>query len=80
MSIRLYLIHRHPGGRLLKGKLEESMLLKIAAVYPEKVSGLDTPLAVIFDQDGVDLLRPACHMSGCPVYSRVIPNRPVMTD
>jgi hypothetical protein len=63
-----------------RGKLEESLLFKIATQEPERLTDLAAQLAVAFDQDGVGFLRPASPVSGAPVYSRVIPNRPVMTD
>jgi hypothetical protein len=61
-----------------KGKLEESLLFKIATLEPEKVTDLAAQLAVVFDQDGVGLLQPASPVAASQVYSRVIPNRPAM--
>ena len=63
-----------------KGKLEDSLMFKIATQEPQKVIGFAAQLAVVFKQEGVGLLRPASLMTGASVYSRVIPDRPVMSS
>lgn len=62
-----------------KGKLEESLIFRIATLESEKVIKLAAQLAVVFNQDGVGILRPASPMARSMVYSRVIPDRPIMT-
>ena len=63
-----------------KGKLEDSLMFKIATQEPQKVIDLAAQLAVAFNQEGVGILRPGTLMAGSPVYSRVIPDRSVMTS
>lgn len=63
-----------------KGKREDSLMFKIATQEPQKVIALAAQLAVVFKQEGVGILRPASLFAGSTVYSRVIPDRAVMSS
>lgn len=62
-----------------RGKSEDSLVFQVATQEPEKITHLAAQLADVFHQEGVGIVRPSSHDASPLVYSRVLPNKPILT-